>query len=69
MKRLTVDRETCNRTGMCYFSHPELFREGEEGFPEPVRLEENEAFPEEAAEDAVVRCPTGSITVTRDEDT
>jgi ferredoxin len=64
---LVVNLQSCNRTGICYFTHPELFREGDDGFPVPLPLEGDAPFPEAAAEDAVTGCPTGSIAVVDEE--
>jgi ferredoxin len=62
MKRLTVDRSVCVRSGQCSYLHPELFRADEDG--SPIVLVE---WPGEdlraAAEEAAELCPSGAITL------
>jgi ferredoxin len=58
--KLVVDRGACLKSGQCTYGHPNLFREGPDGYPEVVLT----PVPEERkgeAEDAVDLCPAGAI--------
>ncbi len=62
MAKFTINLETCNRTGMCYFEHPELFREREEdGYPVLLESAEEVELSEAEADEVVLLCPTGSL--------
>lgn len=58
--RLTVDRNICQQSGQCSYLHPELFREGDDGFP-IVLVEHPEGALREAAAHAAEICPSGAI--------
>lgn len=64
--RLTVNLRTCLRSGQCYYLHPQLFREGDEGFP-VVLLERPEGELLEEAKDAAELCPSSSIALVDDD--
>lgn len=58
--KLRIDRTKCLRTGMCHYQHPDLFAEGEDGYP-VVLVDEVESDRRDDAEDAIISCPTGAI--------
>ncbi len=64
--RIEINRETCIRSGKCYFEQPALLSEDDDGFPVPVAdvisVEQREAIL-----DVIENCPTGSISLVEDE--
>ena len=65
--RLTVDRNVCLRSGQCSYLHPELFKEGDDGFP-IVLVEHPEGEQLAGAEDAAELCPSGAIRLLADDE-
>lgn len=60
--KVTVDRKTCLRSGQCTYLHPQIFKEGEDGYPVVLFEDVPEELKEEA-EDAADICPSGAIHV------
>lgn len=61
MPRIRINLETCNRTGMCYLEHADLFADDDDGYP---LLQPGAADRILTAEDAarvIEVCPTGSL--------
>jgi ferredoxin len=61
-RKLTVNLETCGRTGMCVFRYPKLFEEDEGGFP-VVLVDDVDSLSAQEIDDILQCCPTGSISV------
>lgn len=59
---LRIDRKKCLRSGQCFYLHPDLFQEGEDGYP-IVLVEEPQGEARDKAEDAADICPAGAIVV------
>lgn len=58
--KLTIDRDSCLRSGQCIYLHPELFREGDDHVP-VVLVEHPEGKQLEDAEEAADICPASAI--------
>ncbi len=63
--KLSIDRESCLRSGQCIYLQPELFREGEDHVP-VVLVERPEGALLEKAEEAADICPASAILLTND---
>jgi ferredoxin len=63
--KVEINYDTCLKNAKCYFFHPELFREGDEGWPEVVvgTVEDTQLAD---VQDAVDACPTGSISIVQE---
>jgi len=59
---VSIDHKKCLRSGQCTYLHPDLFREGDDGFP-IVLVEQPEGEQREGAEDAADICPASAIRV------
>lgn len=60
--KLVIDRKACLKSGQCTYAHPDLLREGADGYPEVlVSPVPGERMAE--AEDAVEMCPAGAISL------
>jgi len=59
MRELRIDLEICNRTGLCYFEHPDLVEEDEDGYPRLLVR----GVDQETADRVVLTCPTGAISI------
>jgi ferredoxin len=59
---VSIDHKKCLRSGQCTYLHPDLFREGDDGFP-VVLVEHPEGEQLEGAEDAADICPASAIRV------
>ncbi len=66
MKKLTVDLETCGRTGMCQFRYAELFDEDPSGFP-VLKVDNVDNLSADEIQQIIQCCPTGSIKVQESE--
>ena len=64
--RLVIDHSICRKTGQCSYMHPELFKAGEDGFP-IVLVEQPGEELREAAEEAADLCPSGAISLAKEE--
>lgn len=58
--KLTIDRDSCLRSGQCIYLHPDLFREGDDHVP-VVLVEELDGEQLEKAEEAADICPASAI--------
>jgi ferredoxin len=65
--RVEIDHQTCLRSGQCFYLHPQVFREGPDGFPLPVVDPVPPELREEAEEAAEI-CPSGAIQLIEDDD-
>ena len=63
--KIKINTETCIRAGRCYFDHPDLLQEGEDGFPVPLAKKLGEAQ-RQVVLDAIENCPTQSISLEED---
>lgn len=61
---LAVDLKKCLRSGQCFYLHPELFKEGDDGYP-LVLVAEPDAEQQAAAEEAEELCPGQAIRLER----
>jgi ferredoxin len=62
MAELVVNKRKCLKSGQCTYLHPDLFREGEDGYPVVVQ-EHPVAERLRAAEDATEICPGQAISL------
>lgn len=61
--KLSIDRDSCLRSGQCIYLHPDLFREGEDHVP-VVLVDEPEGQQLDDAEEAADICPASAIILT-----
>jgi ferredoxin len=61
--KLEVDLGKCYKSGECCYNHPDLFKVGDEGFPQ-ILVTELTTDPEKLeAEQAVEVCPAQAISI------
>ncbi len=60
---VTINKPKCLRSGQCTYLHPELFKEGEGGYPELIVANPIPDNLKEGAEDAADICPSGAIDI------
>jgi ferredoxin len=58
--KVVVDHKLCLKSGQCTYLHPEVFKEGPDGYPVPL-VETLEGELLEGAEDAAEICPSGAL--------
>jgi ferredoxin len=63
--KIVVDRKRCMRSSQCSYMHPDLFKEGDDGFP-VVLVEHPVGEQVEEAEDARDICPARAIALSDD---
>ncbi len=67
MRKLTIERRRCLKSGQCSYLQPEVFERDEENWP-VVAIEHPEGEQVEQARDAIEMCPAQAISLTEDED-
>lgn len=61
--KVVIDKDTCFMSGECYYNHPELFRMDDDGYPEVLVEEINDATLRRHAEEAAEVCPAVAISL------
>ncbi len=61
MPRFDIDLSVCGRTGLCYFERPDLFAEGDDGYPYQVDDSPAGELSDQEANEVVMLCPTGAL--------
>ncbi len=62
--KVVIDREKCFMSGECYYNHPELFKMGEEGYPEILIEDVTDEEHLRHAREAIEVCPAVAISLT-----
>jgi ferredoxin len=60
--KVRIDRNKCFMAGECFYNHPELFRMGEDGYPEVI-ADVTTAELRRHADEAIEVCPAGAISL------
>jgi ferredoxin len=61
--KLSIDTRRCNKSGECYYNHPDLLAVGDDGFPRallPVIATDRQKH---EAEQAIEVCPSQAISL------
>ncbi len=61
--KVVIDKDKCYKSGECYYNHPELFKMDDEGFPQVLVDELNDATLVQHAEEAREVCPAVAISI------
>jgi ferredoxin len=64
--RVEVDHKACLRSGQCFYLHPEIFKEGAEGFPDVI-VDPLPLDLVEEAEEAADICPGSAIALLQED--
>ncbi|MBA01959.1 MAG: hypothetical protein CL752_06060 [Chloroflexi bacterium] len=56
-----IVNDDCSRTGMCSYERPDLFEEGEDGYPIVLESGENIEMTDGEIEEVLMICPSGAI--------
>ncbi len=65
MRKLTIERRLCLKSGQCSYLQPDLFGRDEENWP-VVTVERPEGERIEQANDAIEMCPAQAISLTEE---